>query len=133
VKKEVEAKPDIEMEENSNDSNVSGVKRSLRKRNTEEVKDEDEANVRDEVKPDVFTLSKPAVEPTPSKSSTRWHLVCQTLEDWMNLAQWFKESPVRCEKSLSKVIREDFLPVLPEIIEARVSKKLNFLFYPFKG
>lgn len=64
---------------------------------------------------------KPAIEPAVSKSETGWHVICSTLDDWINLAEWFKDSPVRCEKSLSKVIREDFLPVLPEIIEARVS------------
>lgn len=71
---------------------------------------------------------KPAVEPTLSKSSTNWHVVCATLDDWINLAEWFKDSSVRCEKSLAKVIREDFLPVLPEIIEARVSTGLGCFF-----
>ncbi|KAH3884183.1 hypothetical protein DPMN_008156 [Dreissena polymorpha] len=65
----------------------------------------------------------PAKEPEVSKSTTRWHVVCTTLDDWINLAEWYKESPVRCEKALSKIIREDFLPVLPEIIEAREKER----------
>ena len=66
--------------------------------------------------------SRPKPTPPPkSKTESRWHLICTTLDDWINLAEWFKESTVRCEKALSKVIEEDFLPVLPEIIETRVS------------
>ncbi|XP_053384151.1 uncharacterized protein LOC123536403 isoform X3 [Mercenaria mercenaria] len=129
-KENIDVKPEIE--ETSNDSNDAGVKRVLRKRNAEEVKTEpknsdddskegSEAN--EESNSCEFSLSKPAVAPQPSKSSTRWHLVCETLDDWINFAEWYKDSPVRCEKSLSKVIREDFLPVLPEIIEAREKEK----------
>lgn len=81
----------------------------------------DEVDVKIE-KAEVIIPEKPAVAPTPSKSVTRWHLVCETLDDWVNLAEWFKDSAVRCEKALSKEIRENFLPVLPEIIEARVSQ-----------
>lgn len=114
----------------SNDIGDASFKRVLRKRNMEEEKEEadnsensndNESKAEKQSQLQVFTLSEPAVAPTPSNSSTRWHLVCQTLDDWVNLAEWFKDSDVRCEKSLSKVIREDFLPVLPEIIEARVS------------
>lgn len=121
----------------SNDIGDASFKRVLRKRNMEEEKEEannseDEnddkgSKVEKQSQPRVFTLSEPAVAPTPSNSSTRWHLVCQTLDDWVNLAEWFNDSDVRCEKSLSKVIREDFLPVLPEIIEARVSIALPFI------
>ena len=73
---------------------------------------------------------KPRPKPTPppkSKTGSRWHLICTTLDDWINLAEWFKESATRCEKALAKVIEEDFLPVLPEIIETRVSGVLFVL------
>ncbi|XP_052801093.1 uncharacterized protein LOC128231883 [Mya arenaria] len=68
-----------------------------------------------------------AEEPTVSKSSTRWHVICASLDDWINLSEWYKDSQVRSEKALSKIIREDFLPVLPEIIEAREKEKLKKL------
>ncbi|XP_046579160.1 cat eye syndrome critical region protein 2 homolog [Haliotis rubra] len=49
----------------------------------------------------------------------RWHLVCQSLEDWEELAENFKESKVRCEKSLYRTITEDFLPEIPRIMEEK--------------
>ncbi|KAL4225500.1 cat eye syndrome chromosome region [Mactra antiquata] len=131
-----ETKPQIKTENEPMDVGESFTgrysTRGLRKRikaETEEVKKEENAadevkTVKKELK---LTLDGPAVEPTPSKSSTRWHLVCESLDDWVNLAEWFKDSTVKCEKSLSKEIRENFLPVLPEIIEAREKEKIRKL------
>ena len=45
--------------------------------------------------------------------------------------EWFKDSTVRCEKSLYKVMEEDFLPVLPEIIETRVSLAIYYIISAF--
>lgn len=128
----VEIKP--EPDEELCDFMEIDTRRSLRKRNTEveneslknnDVKEDSKANK--DVKNNEYSLSRPAVAPQPSKSSTRWHLVCETLDDWINFAEWFKESQTKCERALSKVIREDFLPVLSEIIEARVSEYFYFI------
>ncbi|XP_048242320.1 titin homolog isoform X2 [Haliotis rufescens] len=49
----------------------------------------------------------------------RWHLVCQSLVDWEQLAENFKESKVRCEKNLYRTVTEDFLPEIPRIMEEK--------------
>ena len=66
-------------------------------------------------------LSTLAKDPVPCN---RWHLVCQTLEDWEALAESFKESKVRCEKTMYRTITEDFLPEIPRILE----EKVGFMF-----
>ena len=89
-----------------------------------EEKEKDEKEAEEEME------AKPRPKPTPpprSKTKSRWHLICSTLDDWINLVEWFKESTVRCEKTLSKVMEEDFLPVLPEIIDTRVSGSVVLL------
>lgn len=131
----VEMKPEPEEELSDNMEIDTDTRRTLRKRNSEAVENESvknndvkvESKVNKEVKNSEFSLSRPAVAPQPSKSSTRWHLVCETLDDWINFAEWFKDSQTKCERALSKVIREDFLPVLLEIIEARVSEYFHFI------
>ena len=62
------------------------------------------------------------------ESSPRWHVVCRTFEDWETLAEWFRDSTVKCEKELYKCLSVDFLPAIPEIIEAKVSQIVN-IFY----
>ena len=98
--------------------------RSSKEAANSEEKEKDETEGEKKVDTPDVSPPKPRPKPTPppkSKTSSRWHLICTTLDDWINLSEWFKESTVRSEKALSKVIEEDFLPVLPEIIETRVS------------
>jgi len=97
-----------------------GIKPEKKETKVEEVDKKPESESLAAMK-DKIMSPKPAVEPVNVESETGWHVVCCTLDDWINLAEWYKESPVRCERALSKVITDDFLPVLPEIIEARVS------------
>lgn len=62
--------------------------------------------------------SVPPAPPMPLPS--RWHLVCQTTEDWENLAMKFKGSRTKCERELYKTLIEDFVPEIPKMIEAKV-------------
>jgi len=139
---EIEENDDSEDEKKANE-NIIGIatRRSTRqslKAKDEDIQDEErDENDKDAKEPESESLAAmrkkvaeppPAVEPVPSESKTRWHVICSHLDDWINLAEWFKDSEVRCERALSKIIREDFLPVLPEIIEARVSHSLLLVF-----
>lgn len=57
----------------------------------------------------------------PLNPNVRWHLICVDMDDWEGLAELLKDSKVKCERDLYKCIVEDFLPAIPDIIEARVS------------
>ncbi|ESO97966.1 hypothetical protein LOTGIDRAFT_209165 [Lottia gigantea] len=77
----------------------------------------------------LYQEDPPPKEPEEEKSKakivpSRWHMVCCTLEDWQNLAEFFKESEVKCEKALYRTIVEDFLPEIPNIVAERVSSIL---------
>lgn len=143
VKMETEDGDNVEeMETSENDADEKPViKYETRNRGMrpekKEVKKKNDTESEEEKEPESESLAamkekiastKPAVEPAATVSSTGWHVICSTLDDWINLAEWYKDSPVRCEKALSKIIREDFLPVLPEIIEARVSAETHVMF-----
>lgn len=53
----------------------------------------------------------------------RWHLICRSYEDWDALAESFKESKIKCERDLCRCITQDFLPAIPEIMEAREKER----------
>ncbi|XP_041367333.1 uncharacterized protein LOC121381963 isoform X2 [Gigantopelta aegis] len=101
--------------------------------NPEDSKVKDEANsedskVKDETVDEKYAATdvSPKPIPTPPKISvykddisitTRWHVVCSTLEDWQKLADSFKDATIRCDKILFKTLSEDFLPEIPRIVE----------------
>ena len=58
---------------------------------------------------------------TVSKPFTKWRLVCSTVKDWENLAAKFKDSKVRSEKMMYRVLTQDFLPDLPDMVADAVS------------
>lgn len=62
----------------------------------------------------------------PLNPNVRWHLICVDMDDWEGLAELLKDSKVKCERDLYKCIVEDFLPAIPDIIEARVSQRPLF-------
>ncbi|KAK3602637.1 hypothetical protein CHS0354_034227 [Potamilus streckersoni] len=76
-----------------------------------------------EIKKEIMPEMKKVETSGPHPSPSRWHLICEALQDWIDLAEKFKGSTVRSERSLAKAIQEDFLPVLPEIIENREKEK----------
>ncbi|CAL1535117.1 unnamed protein product [Lymnaea stagnalis] len=48
---------------------------------------------------------------------SRWQLVCDSVEDWANLTEQFKNTTINKEKMLYKIIKNDFLPEIPTIME----------------
>ena len=138
-KKEKQGKVHEEMkeEQNEGDDEVKEEQGEDGKGMKEEEDEDDKEIIEKEItasgpkttlgKQKMFASTGPVVPPEPSKSNTRWHLICSTLDDWVNLAEWFSDSQSRCEKMLMKLIKDDFLPVLPEIIEARVSETIMYL------
>ncbi|XP_060070032.1 chromatin remodeling regulator CECR2-like, partial [Ylistrum balloti] len=66
----------------------------------------------------VASLGLPLPEVNP-----RWHLICKNFEDWDALAESFKESKIKCERDLCRCITQDFLPAIPEIMEAREKER----------
>lgn len=57
--------------------------------------------------------------------SGRWHVECNTMEDWENFAERFEKSRIKSEKLLHKALRDDFLPDLPDIYVQQVSYCLH--------
>ncbi|KAK0042009.1 threonine-rich gpi-anchored glycoprotein [Biomphalaria pfeifferi] len=45
-----------------------------------------------------------------------WQLVCDSLEDWTQLAQDLKDSTFYKEKQMYKILKNDFLPAIPGIM-----------------
>lgn len=56
-----------------------------------------------------------------ANEKSRWSVVCDTIEEWVSLAEKFKTSKSKNESSLFKVIQENFLPTLSQIYEEKVS------------
>ncbi|XP_033095578.1 bromodomain-containing protein DDB_G0270170-like [Anneissia japonica] len=57
----------------------------------------------------------------------RWHLVCDTQDDWEILAQKFKKTKSKNEKELYRALADDFLPVMVDLYnqkEKALRKKL---------
>ena len=59
-------------------------------------------------------------KPTAPGEKSGWHLICQVQEDWEHLAGMLDSSTVRCERTLLRIIRDDFLPEIPTIQEEKV-------------
>ncbi|XP_021345176.1 uncharacterized protein LOC110445105 isoform X2 [Mizuhopecten yessoensis] len=85
--------------------------------NSEETKLKGNTNENSNSRPLTF-LGLPLPEVNP-----RWHLICTTYEDWDALAETFKESKVKCERDLCRCITQDFLPAIPDIMEAREKER----------
>lgn len=62
-----------------------------------------------------------ADEAAPAPTLGKWTLICSTEEDWQTFVKQLKKSTNRQDKKLRKIIVNDFLPLIPEIIEEKVS------------
>lgn len=69
------------------------------------------SNVEDEAKDDRFMNVS---------EKSRWSVVCDTLEEWVNFTEKFKDSKSKNEKSLFTILQENFLPILNKIYEEKV-------------
>ncbi|XP_061167049.1 uncharacterized protein LOC133175924 isoform X2 [Saccostrea echinata] len=82
----------------------------------------------DKMTPKMEVNEKKERQPYPKRPlnpNVRWHLICVDMDDWEGLAESLKDSKVKCERDLYKCIVEDFLPAIPDIIEARHKEKLR--------
>lgn len=68
---------------------------------------------------------RPPFPKRPLNPNVRWNLICVDMDDWEGLAESLKDSKIKCERDLYKCIVEDFLPAIPDIIEARVSPSFS--------
>ncbi|XP_048779537.2 uncharacterized protein LOC125682944 isoform X2 [Ostrea edulis] len=68
---------------------------------------------------------RPPFPKRPLNPNVRWNLICVDMDDWEGLAESLKDSKIKCERDLYKCIVEDFLPAIPDIIEARQKEKLR--------
>ena len=50
-----------------------------------------------------------------------WQLVCDSLDEWTQLSESFKDTKTAKEKKLHKIIENDFLPEIPAIMADKVS------------
>lgn len=60
---------------------------------------------------------------------SRWSVVCDTLEEWVNFAEKFKDSKSKNEKSLFTILQENFLPTLSKIYEEKVCLYSHIMTY----
>lgn len=60
------------------------------------------------------------IDSVATKSNTRWHLLCETEEDWKTFAEKFRKSKAKCERDLYRVIVQDFLPESANLITEKV-------------
>ena len=60
-------------------------------------------------------------QPTDASRRTGWHLVCEVTQDWQQLVDTLADSKVRCDRTLLRILREEFLPLIPSIQEEKVS------------
>jgi len=51
----------------------------------------------------------------------KWSLLCSTEEEWQDFVKTLKKSHHKQDKKLRKIIVNDFLPLIPEIIVEKVS------------
>jgi hypothetical protein len=52
-----------------------------------------------------------------------WQVICFTEEDWINLANKFKNSRNRKESALYKTLTENFLPTIPSLFKAKEDER----------
>ncbi|XP_074660440.1 uncharacterized protein LOC141912911 [Tubulanus polymorphus] len=94
------------------------TKRSKRtEKQPESEVDEDDANdhaVNDEEE-DVGARLADATFAIDFDSFKKWEIVCDRLDEWQTFADSIKGSRVRCEKSLHKIIVNNFLPEIPQL------------------
>lgn len=60
--------------------------------------------------------------PKGTKNSI-WQVICFTEEDWINLANKFKNSKGRKESALYKTLTENFLPTIPALFKAKEQER----------
>ncbi|KAF8786341.1 Cat eye syndrome critical region protein 2 like protein [Argiope bruennichi] len=53
---------------------------------------------------------------------SRWSVVCNTLDDWVEFAEKLKDSESKCERALFRTITDNFLPVINEAYQAKEKK-----------
>ncbi|KAL3842091.1 hypothetical protein ACJMK2_020155 [Sinanodonta woodiana] len=111
----------VEVNENHKENDVEGEDTAKVIGEKMVVVNDNKQEIKKEIMPEIKMVE--TSKPHPPPSPTRWYLICETLQDWMDLAEKFKGSNVRSERSLAKAVQEDFLPVLPEIIENREKEK----------
>lgn len=56
-----------------------------------------------------------------------WSLVCHTLEEWNSLSDSFKESQCAKERKLYKILTENFISEISNLLIQKVSKNMCFL------
>ena len=62
-----------------------------------------------------------ADEAEETMTTGEWSLVCSTLEEWQDFIKQLKKSNHKQDKKLKKVLAKDFLGLIPDIIEEKVS------------
>ena len=63
---------------------------------------------------------EPEPEPLYTMPPERWRVVCLTMKDWEQLTEFFGDSNKQCERQLYRLLREEFLPDLPDIYKKKV-------------
>ncbi|XP_070567879.1 chromatin remodeling regulator CECR2-like [Ptychodera flava] len=85
-------------------------------------------------KKEVVSESESESESTECEDDTpKWQLICETVQDWEQLAETFKKSKAMCERALYKTLIEDFVPEIANMMatkEKEMRKKLSAEFAP---
>ena len=55
------------------------------------------------------------------EGSGRWHLVCESVADWVALSERFNTSSVACERKLYRRLTADLIPLVEGLFEEKVS------------
>ena len=55
------------------------------------------------------------------EGSGRWHLVCESVADWVALSERFNTSSVACERKLYRHLTADLIPLVEGLFEEKVS------------
>ena len=62
----------------------------------------------------------------PTITCHSWTLVCSSEENWHDLVKTLKKSNQKQDKRLRKILVNDFLPLIPEIITEKVSDPISY-------
>ena len=61
------------------------------------------------------------------EGSGRWHIVCETVADWVALSERFNKSSAACERKLYRHLTSDLIPLVEGLFEEKVSSLKCFL------